>query len=402
MNKDKNRTLSDNFRKLVLSHYSFLVFFTLPGVFINTFLLEKSNISVVLIYNIIVFVLTAISMHFSPVVMRRFSVTSVSKIGVLLYAFVYLLLLIMMDKVVNYYYVIAILTGVAAGFYWLGYNTLVNDLSTDNTRDKALGILNIGYSIANMIIPLFSGYLLSIFKDLGYFIIFAAAALIALLTIFLYARLPVIKPSLVQKGALKRAYLLSFKDSRWRICFAGEIIKGIREGSMTFILSVALFSMVKDEFLVGLNSLASGIAAVIASILLSKIIRPENRILSMSYAVSLMMIISIILIISPTPSVIVFFSIANSLIQNFLLNPSISILYSIFEKQKESQEIKSELFAVRELALDLGRGIGIAVFLFLPNDPQSLAAGILGLTVIQYLTVFLNKITVKQLSGEKK
>ncbi|MDR1565315.1 MAG: MFS transporter [Oscillospiraceae bacterium] len=388
--------LSHDFKKLMLAHYAFMVFTQLPGVFINTFLLERADLSVVLIYNILVYIFTAFSMHIVPPFMRRFSAAGVAKIGVGMYACVYLILLIFMDRAVNIYVLIGVLTGTAAGFYWLGYNYLINVLTENDNRDKGLGLLNAGYAVAGMLIPPFSGWIISLFKASGYVIIFASAAAVAALTALLYSRLPSTKSEEKGSGKLAKAYKLVFKDARWQIALAGEVCKGMREGSLSFMLSVALFALVNSTLLVGLNAFAAGIAATAANLIISRVIHPESRLKWMSASVSGMVLIAIMLIISPTPAIIVTFSVINSLIQNFLQTPSVSILFSLFDKQREAVALKAELFAIRELALGFGRGLGIVVFLLIPNDPHSLALGVMFITLIQFLTVFLNKVTVKQ------
>lgn len=386
------------FKRFFIAHCMFLVFTTISSVFLNTFLMDKASFDIVLIYNIIYYMSVPLTMHFAPYIMSKLSMTALSKIGVIMHFVVYMLLAILMDKAVRYYYVFAFLIGGSGGFYWLSYNCLMDRITTDGNRDKLMGYITSGNAVITMLAPLLTGYFVSLFSDVGYFVTFLFSAITALITYILFAKMENYKYNVDAKfSSMIDGYRHIFKSQIWKTCLCGEFCKGFREGAMLFILNVALFDLVKDEFLVGVNSFTTGLAAVLGGFVIGILVNPSNRIKYMKITVTAMILVTIPLLFTQSPWIIVIYGAVNAFLQIFVLNSSLGIMFSVFESAGP-KKLKAELFTIRELVLEVGRCFGVALFLILPQSPFWLAVGLMIITASQYLTIYFNNISTRQLA----
>ena len=74
---------------------------------------------------------------------------------------------------------------------------------------------------------------------------------------------------------------------------------------------------------------------------------------------------------------------------------------NVIERLKDGGEHSPELFAFREIWLNLGRIAGVCLLLFIPQSMVWCIAGLFVLSISQYFTAFTNKraSVVQKLSG---
>src|SRR5690606_28753296 len=126
----------------------------------------------------------------------------VFRLGVIFSALFYLLVVLAQEQVADYFYIFAILNGLANSFYWTGYLVLMFDVSTQANRLRYMSTNTIVFTFANLIGPAFAGFIISRFVELtGYVIIFTMACCLFFFTSIISLRL---KPIVSQH---KRYYL---------------------------------------------------------------------------------------------------------------------------------------------------------------------------------------------------
>ncbi|MBQ6569227.1 MAG: MFS transporter [Clostridia bacterium] len=400
MGKRKNNIL-----RFSLCHISFLIFFTIPYVFINTFLLSFSNdseIHITVIYNIVTFICTPIAMHFASMVSKHMPIKRIAQIGVMLYCADYAILVIFKEKVLEFYPVIGILMGCAAGFYWLCYNIMLDILLDDDNRDKVIGLLTVAYCIITLAAPLLSGWFISNMEgSSGYIAVFIFSFVVAIITMFLLGFLPDSRGQKV-KNPFKTAYRGVRENKSWRSALIASLFMGIREGAIQFILAIMVFKLVDDEFLVGVNTFAAGLGAVISSLLISFLVKPKNRIKFMTVAVSALMVCAVLFVYFSVnklsfisfAEIIIIFSVIDGFLQKFITNPVTSIVYYSLDTFDNLADYRNEYLTCREVFLDAGRAIGAVLFLLLPGGIVYMTAGVLIMTAVQYLTILYCKRTL--------
>lgn len=167
---------------------------------------------------------------------------------------VYVIVLTCMDFVDSVYAVVAAVHGVATGLYWITYSDALLQYSTDDTRDICINFVGIFSGFISLVLPLFSGYLLDVFSDLtGYYILFGACGVMALLAVWLVTRL---ESEEIDHKKTQFLHVMKkvYTEKMWFFAIHMDFWRGIRDGAFSFFLNVLLFSIVSSEALVGVNT----------------------------------------------------------------------------------------------------------------------------------------------------
>lgn len=388
--------LSNTFYRFLIVHISFLIFTGLPGIYINTFLMNQSaDLNVVLIYNILSFMGTAVGMLVSAAVLHRFNSGVVSLIGIVCYNFLYLELIVLGTQSAEYVVLLGLTNGIAGAFYWMSYSQLLTDYSDLTNRDSALAIISIGGAVVNLTVPFVSGAVISaIGGEHGYKVVFILAFVIAVFTAIGLVTLPKPKraPTRVQHRATIRHV---WKNKCLLFALLSEWCKGLREGAFGFILTILLYKFIKSELLIGFNTLLASAASIVSFLILSRKVRGENRLKYMNLAAASLLIFSIFHIFTISPIVLILFTVINSFFSGFIVNSSFSTFLDAIQLVPGSDEKRPELFAQKELFLATGRSLGI-LFLILINVLTGgsvlwQAIALAGLSLTQIGTIVMSK-----------
>lgn len=387
--------LSAEFRKFALMHVVYLIATGTTTVFVNTLLMRVSTDSdVALKYNIINFAFAGISMLISANLLHKATNKTVIFIGVSFSMLTYMLVLILMNWLDALYPFIAMVHGCASGFYWIIYFDSIMKYTTDNTRDVAMNFIGVCGGCVSLIMPLICGYTIGAFGGFtGYYVMFAILFLVAGLAVYLVTRLDVEHPDRKKTKFLKLMKNI-YTQKVWFFVIHMDFFKGIREGTFGFFLNVLLFSIVKSEGLVGLNTFLVGGTSMIACIVASKISHPNNRIRYMTIATIMLTSVTLLLFIELNTITVLILSISNSMLGVFMVNPVTTTLYTVFDKVPHAKELKKETFAINECYKNAGRICGV---LFIMAMPEGAIWSVISLAIIvstQFVTAIFAKITM--------
>ncbi len=389
----KSERLSGDFFALFWMHSCFQFFFTLPYIFVNTFLISiASDIRIAYIFNIILFVGQGVGMMFGTVLVRKFSARTIARIGIALYALSYLLLLVFKENSVPWMPLIAAISGIAGGFYWLGYMLVTKHTTSDANRDTALGFIGTSTAVVQMAAPFFSGLLIHIIKGTaGYLAVFFIAFVFAVITFFLAGRISSYDYESGVPRPLRTAFSLAIKSSNVKFGLASEFGRGLYDGAFYIILNLLIYQLVKDEFMVGLNSFIAGGAGILFNLLAARVLCPSNRAMSTAVSASFLAVSIIALGISTSTLMLIGVSVVNASVLTFTSIPNNSMYVNVIERLRDGGEHSPELFAFREIWLNLGRIAGVCLLLFIPQSMSWCIAGLFVLSISQYYTAFTNK-----------
>ncbi|MEG2020330.1 MAG: MFS transporter [Oscillospiraceae bacterium] len=384
------------FFKFLTVHTMFLVMTTLPGIFINTFLMAQTDdINIVLMYNGIFFIVGAATMVFAAYVLRRFNPGIVMVIGIVFYNILYLILLILQENASDFFVLLGMVIGVADGFYWIGYGTLLSTCTRLDNRDKGLAIISISGSVVNLVVPLFSGLVISrISGTKGYITVFGLAFSVALLTVFTALTLPK-GESVKEPVQYKKTLALIKKEKCIQFGLLGQWSKGLREGTFTFIMGILLFKLVQNELLIGFNTFLSAISAILSYTIITRVLTRYNRAKYMGIAVCTLMIVNIVVLFIMGPLSLMFFTVIDAFCAGFIGNSCYSTFLDSMHVVPEASAHSPELFAVNDCILAVGRCLGLAVMITVNvlsgGKIVWLFAGVALLTCSQFITLALSK-----------
>lgn len=390
------QNLSRGFYKFLLVHICFMIFTRLPGVFINTLLLGQSDdINIVLFYNLTYFIADALSMIVAAQVLHRTNSSVTAVIGIICYNVLFFTVILLNENASHYYILLGMLIGLADGFYWVSYGTLLSDSTNFNNRDSGLAIISLGVSLVNMIVPLVSGFLISCIGGIkGYLTVFAIALVISLITSVLAFRLPKKQKDKRESVQYRKTLNIIWRQKELFFSLLGQGCKGIREGAFSFILSLVLFQLVKSELLIGVNSFLTAILSIISFMILSRILTVNNRKRYMLRSVIILSVAAGLSAITTNPILIIVYSCINALFCGFLENSCYATFLDAIQKVPQIEQIKPEIFAVNETVLIVGRIIGLGImvamnFIFGVSVRIQLLS-LLILTITQLSTVFFS------------
>lgn len=409
---DSKSQLGRGFYSFLRVHSSFMVFMTLPSIFINTFLMgQTESLDVTLIYNTVGYLFSAAGMLLAGMVIHWSSSRMVSLIGILLYNILYLQLGFFGTASSRYVLLLGATNGLAGAFYTMSYNSLLTEHTTQENRDRGFAVVCLVVSFINLAIPQLSGFLIfSVGGANGYYLVFALAFVIAVITAIQVLKLP--KATRMPGSPRYREtirYLLQNKAVFYGTL--GQGCMGIWEGAFTFILSVLLYSLVKNEAFVGFNMFLSGGAAIVSYWIISRYIRIWNRIKFMKIAIFSLMGYAIFVIFQLNAVALLIFTVINSFFAGFISNSSFVTYLDAIQAISGGMEKRAELIAIKEVFLAVGRCSGILFILGMnrigggAGKYQAISLAVL--ISSQLLTMLLCKKTLiltkndKQQEGEK-
>jgi YQGE family putative transporter len=287
---------------------------------------------------------------------------------------------------------IAFVNGAAGGFYWLGYMLATKHSTTNANRDSALGLIGTSTAVVQMAAPFCSGLIIRLVKGTaGYLAVFFVSFVFAVVTFFLAGRVSSHNYEAGVPKPLKTALSLAAISPGVKFGLASEFGRGLYDGAFYIILNLLIYQLVKDEFMVGLNSFIAGSAGILFNLLAARILRPSNRAASTAVAASFLAMSIAVLGVWTSTGMLIGVSIVNAAVLTFTSIPNNSMYVYVVEGLGDGGEHSPELFAFREIWLNLGRIAGVCLLLFIPQSMGWCIAGLFVLSISQYYTAFANK-----------
>lgn len=386
--------LNREFMQFVGMHLTYLFATGVTLVFVNTLLMRVSvDPNVTLKYNIFHFVFVGLSMVIATLLMRKFNNKVILIMGIVMSMSVYLMTFIFMESLDTVYISVAILHGMATGFYWIIYFKSLLIYSNDDTRDVAMSFLGVFSGIISLILPIISGFAIQAFDGFfGYYLVFGFCFIVGGITVSLVLKMSVIKPA-KSKTRFKKLITMIYTKKVWFFVIHMDFFKGIREGAFGFFLNVLLFELVANEGLVGFNTFLVGFISMIGSIVAGKILRPQNRLKYMLISTTILTVITALLFVNLSTITILLLSIANSFFGVFMINPTTTTLYNVLDKVEGAHSFSSEVISTTECYKNAGRIVGVLLILLLPKTDFFYVLSLMILTSTQYITTLFAKIT---------
>ncbi|MEF2248309.1 MFS transporter [Paenibacillus sp. IITD108] len=376
----------------LIIHCCFQFGASMSGLFLNLYLWRLTQDLVVNgLYNIILYCITPFAFAAGGYIAKKTDRMVTYRLGIMMIALFYLMVIIAREQVVNYYIWFAICNGIASGFYWTGYLILQYDVSTDSNRIRFLAINMVAFNSAGLVGPALAGYVIQRSAGLeGYIIIFTIAFIMFVLAAVISFRIPAIISH-------HKAYYLKFvgivmrKNRRWVKGLFGFLVIGLFQGIMLFLPNILLFKAVGREDWVGYLGVFFAGVTVVTGYVISKKASKEN--VSKYIVLSTTGVVlgaGLLLFEVKLWSVVIFmilFSICNPLIVNTLS----SYYYRIMGYLPLRGQLRVESVVMREVFINVGRVISIsALLIFAGNLESFLLPLILFLTaVMQYALLFL-------------
>ncbi|WP_021881270.1 MFS transporter [Paenibacillus sp. P22] len=388
------RKLSRDAVTSLIIHSCFQFGASMSGLFLNLYLWRLTqDLAINGLYNIICFAMTPAAFAAGGWLAKRKDRMAAYRLGIVMIAVFYLLVVIAQERVAEYYVLFALLNGISSGFYWVGYLVLQYDVSTETNRIRYLAINMIAFNSAGLAGPALAGLIIRSSEGLqGYIFIFSLAFVMFAAAAAISFRIPM-------QTVRHRTYylnlmgLLMSKHRRWRRALYSFFVFGLFQGIMLFLPNILLFRTVGREDWVGYLGVLFSALTVATGYVISRSAQQEHvRIYLLISSIGVTLGSALLLLDVKLWSVAAFmilFSVFNPLAVNTLT----SYYYRLIGQLPLKGQLRVESVIMRELFLNAGRVASIALLLLWAADmqPSFMAAVLFGMAALQFTLLGLVK-----------
>lgn len=335
----------------------------LSNSFVNVFLWKQSNRMLdIALYNLAIAFIQPFAFIVAGKVAKKIDRIVVLRLGVIILSLFFVSVLVFGSNGTNDVILFGFLLGCGYGFYWLAYNVLTFEITEPETRDFFNGFLGIMMSLSGMIGPFVSGIVISSFESYtGYTVIFFVS-----LGLFLCA---VVLSFFLERRSSKGTFMLKtvYRETKvnrnWRNVLFAHFFQGLREGIFAFVVIVFVYIATNSEMAVGTFSLLMSFTQFIMYYLVSRFVSEKYRKTAILLGGIILYLSIYIIIFQLTYFALLIYAIVISIAYPLLLVPYQSITYDVIGKSRKAAEMRVEYIVFRELFLNVGRMVSIAVLI---------------------------------------
>lgn len=389
--------LLDN-QKLFLAAVSLMFAATgLSGIFINTFIYScvsmsgelASGLRTVVYYNLCMYASMAFFSIVVGIVGKNTNSRTLICSGLAVYIVLFVLLLVFREKSVDYVWLLGILSGMASALINLNYGVAVGFVTSNNNREYYLWVQGIINGVCTVITPLAAGTVIEMIGGIsGYVTLFAftLAFVVGSMLCFFNLQFRDGKNGMTQFGNVFVAFL---KNKSMRSCAVAEFVDGLRDGVVTFLIPILLFTKDMSALLVGVYIFAYSLIQVSFSRTMQSKIDRKNRSVILFFACGLYALIGFVFVSGTGALQIFSYGIVSAILQSVFAAAVFSLFFEASYKMKNAQRKNLEILSVKEFYVNMGRLVGVFVLLLVAHDTTNVVYTVIGVGVAQILVWFL-------------
>lgn len=335
----------------------------LSNIFINVFFWNRTNDFIVIaIYNLMHYLATPITFIVAAYIAKKKNAIWPLRIGLLSYVFFYSLLLFIGNKGVQYIYILGILYGFAAGFYWFAFNALSFDFTNLYNRDTFNGYNGACAGAFASIAPVTSAFIISRFEgSRGYNIVFGITLLLFIILIITSSLLKSVNYS--SKLNIRKVFFTNCEQ--WKVIRKSIVSWGFRDVIIVFIINIWVIETTKSELTLGGLALLAGLISSSSYIIVQKIIKPARRKMAILIGTLGSFIAVIGLVINVNLSTLIFYVVMDAFFLPFFIIQQNSSTFNVIDLAHE-EDMRIEYIINKDIALNGGRIISsIILIIFL-------------------------------------
>lgn len=292
--------------------------------------------------------------------------------GIYLTAVYYLLILLVQERMVDYYMLFALLKGVSTAFYWVGNFTMIYDVSTYAGRHKYLGWNAIVTHAANLTGPALAGVIITLFKPaIGYNLVFGLA--LAMFILSAVVSLGIRKqPSHHTTYYLKYTCLLLRRRTVFARSLIGWFVIGMPQGILLYVPAILLYHVLQQEAVVGyLNAFFLSLS-ILSSYVLSRVGNHGSTRFYLSISAWGCFLATMVLLLEVSVWTVVLFMCASSLFKPIQVNAYTAHYYQMIGGMPLGKHFRIESIVIREAVINLGRAGGVLLFMLTAGEIDNL------------------------------
>lgn len=285
------------------------------------------------------------------------------RLGIGFSAVFYSLVLLLGKSAFHYLWLLGMIQGVAVGFFWLSFNVIYFEVTNADNRDRFNGWTGVVGSLVGMIVPWCSGFLISrMAGESGYRAIFIISFCIFLAGIGV--------SFLLHNRRTEGNYdwrmpirILKLRQSPWRPVIGALVAQGLRESVFGIMIGLLVFIQTGSEFSLGNFALITSTVGFISYYATGKWLKPAWRKKGMLIGTIMITAVIVPFFFGISYTTLLIFGIGASMFMPLFTIPMTSSVFDMIGKDEDSAKQRVEYVVMRELALNLGRLVGMVIFI---------------------------------------
>lgn len=343
---------------IISTLYSFAM--GLSNIFVNVFFWkETNNFVIVVVYNLIIHIVTPIIFIFAGMLSKRKNGIWSMRLGLLVYSLFFFLILSIGNRGTMYIYLLGVVCGVAAGFYWLAFNTLCFDLTDCTFRDTFNGYNGCFAGIATILGPITAAGIISRFTGFtGYRIVFSMTFLLFILLIFISSKFSCKSYS----DKLNFKLIVHGSNKEWNTVAKSTFVWGFRDATIILVVNIMIIEKLKSELTLGIFILIASLITAGSYVLVQKIIKPKKRKQSILIGTIGSFLASCVLAINTSYFALFIYTVMDAFFIPFYMVQLSSATFNVIDEAHE-ENFRIEYMINRDIVLNGGRIISTTVLI---------------------------------------
>ncbi|MUG70888.1 MFS transporter [Paenibacillus validus] len=360
----KGEPLSAQSRLLLAVSGFFAAGNALSGTFVNVYLWKaKQDFTLIGWFTLIHHLTMALTFWISGKWVKEHNKMNCLRAGVAVSALFYLIVLWFGESAAEYFVLLGVTQGLAAGFFWLAFNVVYFEVTDPDSRDRFNGWVGLIGSGVGMIAPWLSGMLIVRMGAVsGYRFIFTLSLVVFVVGVIVSFFLKKRKTTGTYEWMLTWRCLRQ-KDTAWRTVSAALVAQGCREGVFGFMIALLVYVHTGNEMKLGNFALISSAVSLVFFMLAGRLLKPRFRRMAMLIGVVMLVLIILPFFWKVSFTTLLIFGIGAAIFYPLYSIPMTTIVFDLIGKEEESAKLREEYIVMRELALNAGRLLGTAVFI---------------------------------------
>jgi len=327
------------------------------------------------------------------------------RLGIGISAAFYAIVLLLKGNAIHYIWLLGIIQGMATGLFWLAFNVVYFEATEPDNRDRFNGWTGTIGSLVGIVVPWSSGFLISkLGGDAGYRVIFilSLCIFVAGIAVSFFLRNRKTKGNYDWRWPYE---LLKDPGTSWRAVLGGLASQGIRESVFGVIIGVLIYVQTGSEMKLGNFMLVTSAVGFISFLIAGKRLKPEWRNRGMLVGAIALVAAVLPLFAGLSYATLLAFGVSAALFFPLYLLPMTSTVFDLIGRDEGSVQRRVEFVVARELALNVGRIIGMTVFMCTISVSKAPAVIIWLLLVVGSSPllswVFMRKVLAERVNGTR-
>ncbi|MFC4598317.1 MFS transporter [Cohnella hongkongensis] len=288
---------------------------------------------------------------------------AIMRVGVGFSALFYALVLLLKGSAVHYIWLLGLVQGLATGLFWLAYNVVYFEATEPDNRDKFNGWAGTTGSLIGIVVPWTSGWLISrLGGEAGYRAIFIASACVfvaAIVTSF-FIRNRRTSGSYTWRWPYR---LMRESDSDWPSVMGALAAQGVRESVFGVIIGILIYVQTGSEMKLGNFMLLTSAVGFASFLCTGKWLKPKWRYRAMQVGAIALIAVILPMFAGFSYATLLAFGLGAALFFPLYIMPMTAVVFDLIGRNEESAGRRVEYVVARELALNVGRIAGMAIFM---------------------------------------